>query len=194
MTSYRVFVKTAVTGRLRSRGVSRLITGHRVRPVVTPCDPGRNVCDELVKRKVCPYCLQEFLSSRFHPDQIVCSALDCQRRRRTDYHRKRLEEDTAYRDQCDFSKSVWKEKNPNYQKLHRAAARKARDARSAACARIDGLIGLLRQSKKNPNISVKEFGRPGVGLWISLPSAKGEENTFAPPKVIVIEGVLGNHK
>ena len=50
--------------------------------------------------KMCRYCIQKFRPSRYHPDQQVCSSADCQRRRRTDYHRQKLIEDPAYREQC----------------------------------------------------------------------------------------------
>jgi hypothetical protein len=73
-----------------------------------------------MKQPVCPYCAQEFIRSRFHPDQVVCSSLGCQRRRRADYHRKKLAEDPEYRAQSEDSKAHWRKNNPNYLKQYRA--------------------------------------------------------------------------
>jgi len=56
----------------------------------------------------------KFRPSRYHPDQAVGSSADCQRRRRTDYHRKKLIKDPAYREQCLDSQKKWREKNPHY--------------------------------------------------------------------------------
>jgi hypothetical protein len=57
------------------------------------------------------------------PDQKVRSSRDCQRRRRTEYHRKRLVEDAAYREQCRDRQQKWREKNPHYMQRYWADRR-----------------------------------------------------------------------
>ena len=49
------------------------------------------------KFRRCPYCQSSFLPSIYRPQQVVCSQPECQRRRRTDYHRKKLVTDPEYR-------------------------------------------------------------------------------------------------
>jgi len=68
--------------------------------------------------KSCRYCEQEFKPSRYHPNQDVCSSKECQCRRRTEYHRKKLEEDPIYREQCRDSQRKWREQNPDYMKTY----------------------------------------------------------------------------
>ena len=53
-----------------------------------------------MKDRICRYCTQNFSPSRYHPDEQICSSAECQRRRRADYHRKKVFEDPAYREQC----------------------------------------------------------------------------------------------
>ena len=68
-----------------------------------------------MKKRVCPYCKQEFSPNRLHPEQVVCSFPQCQRRRRTEYHRRKIEADPAYRALYEESRTYWKERNPDYQ-------------------------------------------------------------------------------
>ena len=46
--------------------------------------------------RCCRYCQQVFQPSRYRPQQSVCSEADCQRRRRSDYHRQRIRSDSHY--------------------------------------------------------------------------------------------------
>ena len=46
--------------------------------------------------RYCRYCRQIFQPSRYRPQQSVCSEPDCQRRRRSDYHRERIRSDSTY--------------------------------------------------------------------------------------------------
>jgi hypothetical protein len=54
-----------------------------------------------MKKRVCPHCRQEFTPGRFHPEQVVCSFPQCQRRRRNEYHRRKIAADPAYRELCE---------------------------------------------------------------------------------------------
>ena|SRR5579864_7316513 len=67
-----------------------------------------------MKKRVCPHCKQEFSPDRFHPEQVVCSFPPCQRQRRSEYHRRKIAADPAYRDSCANGRPYWKEKNPDY--------------------------------------------------------------------------------
>jgi len=63
----------------------------------------------------CRYCLQPFQPSRFRPDQLVCRS-DCQRRRRRDYHRRKIEADPVYAQVVRDSRRKWCQAHPDYQK------------------------------------------------------------------------------
>ena len=88
-----------------------------------------------MEEKVCRYCIHKFRPSRYHPDQKVCSSGDCKRRRRTDYHRKKLVEDPDYREQCRDSQQKWREKIPHYMRRY-WADRRAGDRLNAKKSRL----------------------------------------------------------
>ncbi len=67
----------------------------------------------------CRYCQQSFQPSKFRPDQSVCCQPACQRRRRADYHRAKIQSDPEYADGVRDSQRKWREANPNYQQQYR---------------------------------------------------------------------------
>ncbi len=71
------------------------------------------------KARRCPYCQSSFLPSVYRPQQSVCSRPECQRRRRTDYHRKKLATDAEYHQVALESQKQWREEHPDYQKQWR---------------------------------------------------------------------------
>lgn len=72
---------------------------------------------------MCPYCGAEFEPSVYHREQRVCSLVECQRQRRAEYHRRKFDEDSDYRETCRNSQRNWRRQHPNYLKLYRAARR-----------------------------------------------------------------------
>ena len=71
------------------------------------------------QRRRCRYCQSSFLPSVFRPQQVVCSKPECQRRRRTDYHRKKIAADAEYHQVSWESQKQWREEHPDYQKQRR---------------------------------------------------------------------------
>jgi hypothetical protein len=67
----------------------------------------------------CPYCHDSFVPSVFRPQQVVCGKPECQRRRRTDYHRKKLATDAEYHQVALESQKQWRDEHPDYQKQRR---------------------------------------------------------------------------
>lgn len=67
----------------------------------------------------CLYCHKKFLSSIYHPNQNVCSTPECQKRRRTEYHRRHYHADPEYRLVCRESDQKWRARNPGYQGQYR---------------------------------------------------------------------------
>lgn len=57
--------------------------------------------------------------SRFRPDQTVCSQPDCQRKRRSDYHRAKIKSDPEYAEVARDSQRKWRETHPDYQQQYR---------------------------------------------------------------------------
>jgi hypothetical protein len=68
----------------------------------------------------CLYCKCSFLRSPYRPQQAVCSRPECQRRRRADYHRRKLEADPEYRQIAHDSQKKWREAHPDYLPRYRA--------------------------------------------------------------------------
>ncbi len=69
----------------------------------------------------CPFCHQVFVLSRLHPEQKVCCQPSCQRRRRAQYRKHKLQEDLEYRDVCRDSARKWRSAHPDYWRQYRAA-------------------------------------------------------------------------
>jgi hypothetical protein len=150
-----------------------------------------------MQQKTCPYCMQEFPRSRFHPEQAVCSSLDCQRRRRADYHRKKLANDAVYWAACQDSKKEWKKNNPSYLRRYRATAKKGYGGRNPHPPSVDDILRLLRRAK---NTAAKNSAALCVtsGLvevwWVSFSGVQPAKNTFAGYKVVVLECDPGSDK
>ena len=67
----------------------------------------------------CRYCQQSFQPSKYRPDQSVCREPDCQRRRRADYHRQKMESDKEYAQVVGDSRRKWREAHPGYSRTYR---------------------------------------------------------------------------
>jgi hypothetical protein len=74
----------------------------------------------IAKKPICAYCHKTFNPSPFHPKQTVCTSPDCQRRRRSDSHRKRIATDSDYRQACLESRKKWRDNHPGYQRSYRS--------------------------------------------------------------------------
>ena len=69
----------------------------------------------------CPYCQSNFESTKTHPSQQVCSQPQCQRQRRADYRRRKLNSDPAYAEGCRQSARQWRKQHSNYWSEYRRA-------------------------------------------------------------------------
>jgi hypothetical protein len=72
----------------------------------------------MVERR-CRYCEFIFQPSKYQPGQSVCNESECQRRRRTDYHRQKIAADRVYRQQCLDSPQKWRSRNSDYWRRYR---------------------------------------------------------------------------
>lgn len=132
--------------------------------------------------KVCRYCEKSFLPSRYRPDQQVCSLDDCQRRRRTDYHRHKLAEDPAYREQCRDSQAKWRAKNPDYMERYRARHRPS--SQTAKTRLLQELRQLLQHVENNVAQNLKSYD---ARVWLLFPNTGAhEKNNSARPEILVL--------
>jgi hypothetical protein len=130
----------------------------------------------------CPYCKESFERSRYHPDQTVCSVPDCQRQRRAAYHRRKLQDDPLYRDQCRDSQQQWREQHPEYMRTYREK-HKSSKAQPHAKAPPD-LTRLLECVKNNVAIDLKAY--PAMVLLIA---SEGVKNSVATAEIILVQGL-----
>jgi hypothetical protein len=128
----------------------------------------------------CLYCKECFFPSRFHPDQMVCGARACQRRRRTDYHRQKLSDDPGYREQCKDSQRLWREQHPEYMPSYR----RRRGTPASDKPTLQELIaGLLLNER------AVELTRYPARVWVICSDAF-VKNTLAQAQLIVVEGAI----
>jgi len=72
----------------------------------------------MVERR-CRHCERIFQSSKYQTAQVVCSDPGCQRRRRAEYHRRKIAADPEYRQVCLDSPQKWRSRNPDYWRQYR---------------------------------------------------------------------------
>jgi hypothetical protein len=146
-----------------------------------------------MNEKTCAYCMQTFLPSRFHPEQTVCTSVDCQRRRRADYHKRKLANDPAYLEQCRDSQEKWRNQNPEYMKRYLAnrQARKRSSVRNSTV--VQELERLLDLAKSTHVLDLKATD---ATILLFCPNDTAgqkntlafEKNTLAHAKLIVLQG------
>ena len=71
----------------------------------------------------CPYCQHIFQPSPYRVQQRVCSQAECQRHRRADYHRRKIQADPVYAQVVLDSRKQWRAEHADYQKPQRAFVR-----------------------------------------------------------------------
>jgi len=69
--------------------------------------------------KQCIACGQPFKPRPQVPQQAYCSAPSCQRERKRQWQRLKLQNDPDYQDNQDRAQKAWLERNPNYSRQYR---------------------------------------------------------------------------
>src|SRR4029077_3145715 len=128
-------------------------------------------------------CGRGFRPSQYHPEQQVCTAPACQRQRRTEYHRRKLAEDSAYREQCRDSQRKWREQNPTYMKTY-VAARRDQVVEENPSVFANRLRKLLRIAKNNVAV---DLCASNAKIWLFVPDASAAKNILASAQIIVIQ-------
>jgi hypothetical protein len=137
------------------------------------------------RKAVCLYCHELFDPSPFHPNQKVCLSPECQRRRRTDYHRHRIATDSEYREACSESRQKWRERNPDYQSRYRT--------RNEDYCRRNRQNQRFRNQKRRLSVIVKnnlaiDLKRLPAEVWMTGPGLDGiVKNNLAISQVLIFQ-------
>jgi hypothetical protein len=135
----------------------------------------------------CRHCEKTFQPSRYQPGQVVCSAVECQKRRRIEYRQQKLAADQEYRQVCQDSSRKWRSQNSDYWKRYREKhpesvtqnreKQKARDRRQ-------------RLLKLADNTSALDLKHSAAGVWLLNEAAADlANNNSVSGQVWVIEAL-----
>jgi hypothetical protein len=133
----------------------------------------------------CRYCQQQFQRFLFRPQQTVCSQRDCQRRRRTDYHRLKVQSDSEYAQVVRDSRKKWRDAHPDYQKnywqTHPEAARHNRERQQQRDQK-------RRVQKLVKNNSALDLKHSPAQVWLVGPAADVlVKNTLASSNLFIFQ-------
>lgn len=136
----------------------------------------------------CPYCQGLFVPSAFRPQQRVCGHVECQRRRKTDYHRKQRLSDPAYDQVCRDSQAKWRAAHPDYPRQWRQKHPQAVASNRQSQRRRDSNRRLGDLVKNNLASDLKPFA---AQVW--LLGQQGEDlakNNLAISQVVIFQEVV----
>jgi hypothetical protein len=135
--------------------------------------------------RCCPYCRYNFQPSPYHLQQRVCSQLECQKRRRADYHRQKIRTDPLYAQVVRDSRRQWQAEHADYQKAywqtHPEAAQRNRERQRQRDRqrRITNLV------KNNVALDLK---RSAAEVWlVGAETADLVKNNVAFSEVLVFQ-------
>ena len=121
------------------------------------------------KSRRCPYCQCVFLPSIYRPQQVVCSQAECQRQRRTDYHRQKLRRDAEYRQVARDSQQKWRQAHPDYLRQYLAQHAEAVERNRQQQQRRDQKRRIRLLEKNNLAWDLK---RSAAEVWLVSPKIK----------------------
>ena len=138
----------------------------------------------MIQRR-CRYCEQTFQPSKFQPGQSVCSESACQRRRRSDGHRRKTASDPEYRQVCQDSSRKWRTRNPEYW-------RRRRESNTAIVERNRQQQRVRDQKRRLRNLannsSAFDLKHSAAQVWlVSVGLEDLANNNPAPMQVWVLE-------
>ena len=136
----------------------------------------------------CSYCQQPFQPSPYRPQQTVCSHAECQRRRRSDYHRNKIETDTDYRQVCLDSPRKWRAQHRDYWRKYRETHPQAVEENRRKQRDRDQAQRLADLANNNLAFDVKSSA--AKVYWIGPSAADLANNNLASGQVFVLEAVV----
>ena len=137
--------------------------------------------------RCCRYCQQIFQPSIYRPEQSVCSQPECQRQRRSDYHRERIRRDAAYADDVHASQRKWRQANPDYWKRYREQHPESVTRNRQRQQQRDQKRRVVNLAKMNLALDLK---REASEVWFVGPAVKDlAKNNLAQSKVFIYQGI-----
>lgn len=143
----------------------------------------------MIPTRRCPYCQRTFQPSPYRRQQRVCSQPECQRCRRADYHRRKIQTDPLYAQGIQDSRKQWRAEHADYQKIywqtHPAAAERNRQQQRQRDRRrrVAHLV--------NNNVAV-DLKHSAAQVWLVGPEvADLVKNNVAFSEVLVFQRVSG---
>ena len=135
------------------------------------------------KTRRCSYCQRWFLPSVYRPQQEVCSKPECQRRRRTDYHRKKITNDPEYHQVVLESQKKWRSQHPDYDKERRQANSRLVVSNRERQRQRDQKRRLQRLAKNNLALDLK---RSASEVWLFGPKLGDlDKNNLASAQILI---------
>jgi len=137
--------------------------------------------------RCCPHCHTDFVPSIFRPQQFVCSRPECQRRRRAENRRQKLETDPVYRQVVRDSQQQWWMEHPNYQKQRRQQHPEVVTANRQHQQKRDQKRRLQRLVRNNLALDLKASA---AEVWL-LGASRGhlDRNNLASAKLLILQQV-----
>ena len=133
----------------------------------------------------CRFCEQSFEPSKFRPDQSVCAKPDCQRRRRAEYHRRKVDADPLYAQVVSDSRKKWRDAHPDYQKNYRQSHPTAAVRNRQMQGRRDARRRAQFLVKNNLALDLK---RSAAEVWLVGPAARDlEKNNLASCQMFIFQ-------
>ena len=133
----------------------------------------------------CCSCQQSFEPSKYRPDQSFCNQTDCQRQRRAEYHRRKIETDPVYAGVVNDSRKKWREAHPDYQKAYRLSHDAAVERNRQLQRQRDDKRRVQSLVKNNLALDLK---RSTAGVWLIGPAALDlDRNNLASCQLLIFQ-------
>jgi len=135
----------------------------------------------------CPYCQRTFQPSPYRPQQRICSQPECQRRRRADYHRRKIRTDPLYAQVVRDSRRQWQAEHADYQKTYWQTHSEAAECNRERQRQRDRQRRVTNLVKNNVALDLK---RSAAEVWLVGPEmADLVKNNVAFSEVLVFQRV-----
>jgi hypothetical protein len=119
----------------------------------------------------------------------VCSRPECQRRRRGEYHRKKLASDAEYHQVALESQKQWRDEHPDYQKQHRRQNPQAVESNRQRQRQRDQKRRLRRRLLDKNNLAL-DLKHSVSEVWLLGPKLCDlDKNNLALAQVLILQSL-----
>jgi hypothetical protein len=135
--------------------------------------------------RLCRYCRQPFVPSLYRHQQSVCSQPDCQKRRKTDYHCYKRQQDPVYAQTCQNSQKNWRRNHPEYNRQYRQTHPQAVEQNREGERARYRYRQLANLAKNNLALDLK---RCAAEVWLLSPAGTVlAKNTLALSQIFIVQ-------